>query len=167
MSYGLHPFQLSSLKSGIFFFTRLHVKAVPTWRHSLYYIAGSADSMPLNCYTLLTIKFYSTISVKTDFFCFFQAAWTSAAVNSRAIQTSAARNDIDSAAKFIGAGAATVGVAGSGAGIGSVFGSLIIGYARNPSLKQQLFSYAILGFALSEAMGLFCLMMAFLLLFAF
>ena len=88
-------------------------------------------------------------------------------VSSRALQTSAARQDIDSAAKFIGAGAATVGVAGSGAGIGSVFGSLIIGYARNPSLKQQLFSYAILGFALSEAMGLFCLMMAFLLLFAF
>merc|ERR1711997_233789 len=73
------------------------------------------------------------------------------------IHTSAAKQDIDSAAKFIGAGA----------GIGSVFGSLIIGYARNPSLKQQLFSYAILGFALSEAMGLFCLMMAFLLLFAF
>merc|ERR1712107_72711 len=83
------------------------------------------------------------------------------------LSTSAAKQDIDSAAKFIGAGAATVGVAGSGAGIGSVFGSLIIGYARNPSLKQQLFSYAILGFALSEAMGLFCLMMAFLLLFAF
>merc|ERR1712071_704962 len=61
---------------------------------------------------------------------------------------------------FIGAGAATVGVAGSGAGIGTVFGSLIIGYARNPSLKQQLFSYAILRFALSEAMGLFCLMVA-------
>lgn len=85
----------------------------------------------------------------------------------RALHTTAAQRDIDSAAKFIGAGAATVGVAGSGAGIGSVFGSLIIGYARNPSLKQQLFSYAILGFALSEAMGLFCLMMAFLLLFAF
>lgn len=85
----------------------------------------------------------------------------------RALHTSAVSKDIDSAAKFIGAGAATVGVAGSGAGIGSVFGSLIIGYARNPSLKQQLFSYAILGFALSEAMGLFCLMMAFLLLFAF
>ncbi|XP_060829623.1 ATP synthase lipid-binding protein, mitochondrial [Bombus pascuorum] len=85
----------------------------------------------------------------------------------RSFQTSAISRDIDSAAKFIGAGAATVGVAGSGAGIGSVFGSLIVGYARNPSLKQQLFSYAILGFALSEAMGLFCLMMAFLLLFAF
>jgi len=85
----------------------------------------------------------------------------------RSFQTTPVTRDIDSAAKFIGAGAATVGVAGSGAGIGTVFGSLIIGYARNPSLKQQLFSYAILGFALSEAMGLFCLMMAFLLLFAF
>ncbi|CAL1533948.1 unnamed protein product [Lymnaea stagnalis] len=85
----------------------------------------------------------------------------------RSFQTSAVQRDIDQAAKYIGAGAATVGVAGSGAGIGSVFGSLVIGYARNPSLKGQLFSFAILGFALSEAMGLFCLMMAFLLLFAF
>merc|ERR1712244_87851 len=84
-------------------------------------------------------------------------ARNAALTQARAMQTSVARPDIDSAAKFIGAGAA----------IGSVFGSLIIGYARNPSLKQQLFSYAILGFALSEAMGLFCLMMAFLLLFAF
>uniref|UniRef100_A0A3B5K4K5 ATP synthase lipid-binding protein n=1 Tax=Takifugu rubripes TaxID=31033 RepID=A0A3B5K4K5_TAKRU len=88
------------------------------------------------------------------------------AVLARSFQTSAVSRDIDTAAKFIGAGAATVGVAGSGAGIGTVFGSLIIGYARNPSLKQQLFSYAILGFALSEAMGLFCLMVAFLILFA-
>uniref|UniRef100_A0A4X2KVN8 ATP synthase lipid-binding protein n=1 Tax=Vombatus ursinus TaxID=29139 RepID=A0A4X2KVN8_VOMUR len=44
-------------------------------------------------------------------------------------QTSAISRDVDTAAKFIGAGAATVGVAGSGAGIGTVFGSLIIGYA--------------------------------------
>merc|ERR1711980_39705 len=78
----------------------------------------------------------------------------------RNVAATPARRDIDTAAKFIG------GVAASGAGIGTVFGSLIIGYARNPSLKQQLFSYAILGFALSEAMGLFCLMVAFLILFA-
>lgn len=48
----------------------------------------------------------------------------------REFQTSVVSRDIDTAAKFIGAGAATVGVAGSGAGIGTVFGSLIIGYAR-------------------------------------
>nr|XP_040149340.1 ATP synthase F(0) complex subunit C2, mitochondrial-like [Ictidomys tridecemlineatus] len=77
-------------------------------------------------------------------------------------QTSTILGAINTAAKFIGAGAATVRVAGSEAGIGTVFGSLIIVYDRNPSLKQQLFSYAILGFSLSEAMGLFCLMVAFL-----
>uniref|UniRef100_A0A8C6DJN9 ATP synthase lipid-binding protein n=1 Tax=Moschus moschiferus TaxID=68415 RepID=A0A8C6DJN9_MOSMO len=80
-------------------------------------------------------------------------------------QTSVVSWDIDTAAKFIGAGAATVGMAGSGAGIGTVFGSMILGYARNPSLKQQLFSSTSLGFVLSEAMGLFCLMVTFLILF--
>ena len=69
------------------------------------------------------------------------------------------------AAKIIGAGAATAGVAGSGAGIGTVFAGLITGYARNPSLKQQLFTYAIMGFALSEAIALFALMIAFFLLY--
>ena len=71
------------------------------------------------------------------------------------------------AAKLIGAGLATIGVAGSGIGIGTVFGSLITGYARNPSLKQQLFGYAVLGFALSEAIALFALMIAFLILLTF
>lgn len=64
------------------------------------------------------------------------------------------------------AGAATFGVDGSGAGIGTMFGSLVIGYSRNPCLKQQLFYYANLGFALSGALGLFCLMVAFLILFS-
>uniref|UniRef100_A0A3Q2G3I0 ATP synthase lipid-binding protein n=1 Tax=Cyprinodon variegatus TaxID=28743 RepID=A0A3Q2G3I0_CYPVA len=84
----------------------------------------------------------------------------------RGFQISAVSRDIHTAARFNGAGAATVGVAGSSAGIRTVFSSLIIGYARNPSLKQQLFSYAILGFALSEATGLFGLMVAIFILFS-
>lgn len=55
----------------------------------------------------------------------------------RSFQTSVLSRDIDTAAKFIGAGAATVGVAGSGAGIGTVFGSLIIGYARYVLLRGE------------------------------
>jgi F-type H+-transporting ATPase subunit c len=70
------------------------------------------------------------------------------------------------AAKIIGSGLATIGLAGAGVGIGLVFGSLIEATSRNPSLRPQLFSYAILGFALAEATGLFCLMMAFLLLYS-
>ena len=70
------------------------------------------------------------------------------------------------AAKFIGAGLATIGLAGAGVGIGTVFGALVIGTSRNPSLKDELFKMAILGFALTEAIALFSLMIAFLILFA-
>ena len=69
------------------------------------------------------------------------------------------------AAKIIGTGLATTGLIGAGIGIGVVFAALILGVARNPSLRSQLFSYAILGFAFAEATGLFALMMAFLLLY--
>lgn len=70
-------------------------------------------------------------------------------------------------AKLIGAGCATMALAGAGVGIGTVFASLINSVARNPSLTKQLFGYAILGFALTEAIALFALMMAFLILFVF
>uniref|UniRef100_A0A667IVF2 ATP synthase lipid-binding protein n=2 Tax=Lynx canadensis TaxID=61383 RepID=A0A667IVF2_LYNCA len=86
-------------------------------------------------------------------------------IPSHSFSTSTILNDTDTAAKFTGAGASKIGVAGSGARIGTILGSLIIGYARIPSLKLKLFSYAILGFALLETMGLFCLMVAFLILF--
>jgi len=69
--------------------------------------------------------------------------------------------------KLIGAGLATISLAGSGAGIGIVFAGLMHSVSRNPNMLKQLFVYAILGFALSEAIALFGLMMAFLILFAF
>jgi F-type H+-transporting ATPase subunit c len=67
--------------------------------------------------------------------------------------------------KYLGAGLATISLAGTGVGIGIVFAALLNAFARNPSLEKQLFVYAILGFALSEAIALFGLMMAFLILF--
>jgi F-type H+-transporting ATPase subunit c len=68
-------------------------------------------------------------------------------------------------AKMIGSGLATIGLVGAGAGVGIVFGSLLISVSRNPWLKNELFRFAILGFALTEAVGLLGLMMAFLILF--
>ncbi|AHY74304.1 F1F0 ATP synthase subunit 9 (mitochondrion) [Saccharomyces cerevisiae YJM1478] len=69
------------------------------------------------------------------------------------------------AAKYIGAGISTIGLLGAGIGIAIVFAALINGVSRNPSIKDTVFPMAILGFALSEATGLFCLMVSFLLLF--
>ena len=56
---------------------------------------------------------------------------------------------------------ASIGSVGAGVGIGTVFGSLIIGISRNPSLRQELFRFAISGLAPTEAIALFALMMAF------
>jgi F-type H+-transporting ATPase subunit c len=70
------------------------------------------------------------------------------------------------AAKLIGGGLATIGLVGSGAGIGTVFGSLVIAISRNPSIRQELFRTALIGFAFTEAIALFALMMAFLILFS-
>ena len=71
-----------------------------------------------------------------------------------------------SAAKFIGAGLATIGCAGAGAGIGRVFGALVLGISRNPLQEPKLFQLTLLGFALCEAMGLLSIMMAFLILYS-
>ena len=67
--------------------------------------------------------------------------------------------------KLVGAGMALTGLSGAGTGIGIVFGSLIIGASRNPGIKEQLFSYTILGFALTEAIALFTIMIVFLILY--
>jgi len=71
------------------------------------------------------------------------------------------------AAKLIGAGLATMALAGAGVGIGNIFSSLLEAVSRNPAEKDELFRLAILGFALTEAIALFTLMMAFLMLFTF
>lgn len=68
--------------------------------------------------------------------------------------------------KYIGAGLATIGLVGAGIGIGLIFGAFLNAYARNPQLKEDLFKYAILAFALTEAIALFALMMAFLILYS-
>ena len=54
----------------------------------------------------------------------------------------------------MGMGSAAIGLGGAGIGIGLVFAALLSAVARNPSLRGQLFAYAILGFAFVEAIGL-------------
>ena len=60
-------------------------------------------------------------------------------------------------AKVIGAGLSTIGLSGAGIGIGLVFSALISSTSRNPSVKSDLFTYAILGFgaALRDICGIF------------
>lgn len=47
---------------------------------------------------------------------------------------------ITTAAKSIGAGLATIGVIGAGAGIGIVFAGLVLAVSRNPGKEARLFN---------------------------
>ncbi len=73
---------------------------------------------------------------------------------------------ITTAAKSVGAGLATIGVVGAGAGIGIVFAGLLLAISRNPAKEARLMQIVLLGFALTEAMGLLAIMMAFLILYS-
>jgi len=71
------------------------------------------------------------------------------------------------AAKLIGAGLASIALAGAGVGIGHIFGNYLAGALRNPGAAQGQFANLLLGFALAEATGLFGLVVALIILFVF
>jgi F-type H+-transporting ATPase subunit c len=71
------------------------------------------------------------------------------------------------AAQMIGAGIACIALVGAGIGIGNVFGSYLSGALRNPGAAATQTTNLLLGFALCEATGLFGLVIALLILFAF
>ena len=55
---------------------------------------------------------------------------------------------------------------GAGVGVGTIFGSYLAAALRNPSAAQGQFGNLIFGFAVTEALGIFSLLIALLLLFA-
>ncbi len=70
------------------------------------------------------------------------------------------------AAKFIGAGLAVLPLLGVGLGLGIRFGNFMQGAFRNPSATAGLNTQFYIAFALTEATGLFALVIAFLILFS-
>jgi F-type H+-transporting ATPase subunit c len=68
-------------------------------------------------------------------------------------------------ARMLGAGLAIIALAGVGVGIGTIFGQLVSSVARNPAARDRVFGLAILGFALTEAVALYALVIAFIILF--
>src|SRR6201988_2879583 len=68
-------------------------------------------------------------------------------------------------AKAIGAGIAVIALSGGGVGIGYIFAALVNSVARNPASRDRVFGLAILGFALTEAVALYALVIEFIILF--
>jgi F-type H+-transporting ATPase subunit c len=68
-------------------------------------------------------------------------------------------------AKMIGAGLAAIGVGLAALGVGNIFGQFLSGALRNPAAEGKLGGRLIFGFAVTEALGIFALLVALLILF--
>jgi F-type H+-transporting ATPase subunit c len=69
-------------------------------------------------------------------------------------------------AKQIGAGLATLGMAGAGIGLGLLFGSYLQAAIRNPSGAAGERIWLFVGIGLTESMGIFALVISFIILFS-
>lgn len=66
--------------------------------------------------------------------------------------------------KLIGAGLAAIGMVGAGVGVGRIWASYIEAIGRNPASKEEIGAFIWIGFAVTEAIALFALIMAFIIL---
>lgn len=69
------------------------------------------------------------------------------------------------AAKFIGAGLATLGMIGAGIGVGNIFGNFLAGALRNPSAAASQIGNLFVGAALAEALGILAFVLGMLIFF--
>jgi F-type H+-transporting ATPase subunit c len=69
------------------------------------------------------------------------------------------------AAKMIGTGLAAIGMIGAGIGVRNIWSSLIATVGRNPAAKGDVELYGWIGFAVTEAIALFALVVALIVLF--
>jgi F-type H+-transporting ATPase subunit c len=69
------------------------------------------------------------------------------------------------AAKMIGAGLATLGFLGPGIGIGLIWATFINSVGRNPAAASAIATTAWIAFALVEALAIFALVIALIILF--
>lgn len=67
--------------------------------------------------------------------------------------------------KYIGVGLCSLGMAGAAIAIGNIFGSFFNSIARNPSAAPKIEKYIYIAAGLAEAMGIFAVLVAFLILF--
>ena len=68
--------------------------------------------------------------------------------------------------RYIGAGLAALGMIGAGFGVGNIWSSYFTAISRNPASKDEIGASVFIGFAVTEAIALFALLIALILLFA-
>ena len=91
-------------------------------------------------------------------------------INNPISSPSSSRFDIGSTrsagTSVLGCAIAVVAVGGCAQGIGQLFAALVVGIARNPSMKEDLFTYTLIGMGFLEFLALGVILISFLLLYS-
>merc|ERR1712166_690618 len=101
------------------------------------------------------------------------------AATSRLLSTPALQNRIETPAgltasltkrnagvSVLGCAICMVAVGGCAQGIGQLFGCLVVGMARNPSMREDLFTYTLIGMGFLELLAIVVILIAAMLLYS-
>lgn len=66
----------------------------------------------------------------------------------------------------LGAAVALMSVGGVAQGIGQLFAALVSGTSRNPSIKDELFTYTLIGMGFLEFLGIVCIVLSVMFLYS-
>ncbi|XP_951910.1 ATP synthase subunit C, mitochondrial, putative [Theileria annulata] len=72
----------------------------------------------------------------------------------------------DGGVATLGAAVALMSVGGVAQGIGNLFAALVSGTARNPSIKEDLFTYTLIGMGFLEFLAIVCILMGAIMLYS-
>jgi|TARA_B110000259_G_C14032591_1_gene407449 F-type H+-transporting ATPase subunit c len=68
--------------------------------------------------------------------------------------------------KYIGVGLCSIAMLGAAIAVGNIFSSFFNAVSRNPSATPKIEKYVYVAVGLAEAMGIFAVLLAFLMLFS-
>merc|ERR1711976_706932 len=83
-----------------------------------------------------------------------------------AVGLGAPLNKRNAGVSVLGCAITMVAVGGCAQGIGQLFAALVVGMARNPSMKEDLFTYTLIGMGFLEFLAIVVILIAGLLLYS-
>lgn len=162
-------FFLSALNSPVF----QNIKGKGQYWNNGYFMGTK------NFSTQLGTKFYSNEFFKTSKFAqnYHTSPLLARTINNANCNALLQRNDKikindqlgvrhDSGIASLSAAIALISVGGVAQGIGNLFSALVLGTSRNPSIKDELFTYTLIGMGFLEFLGIICVLMSAVLLYS-
>ena len=85
-------------------------------------------------------------------------------IPTQSLQLNSKRHEVTLAT--VAAAIALMSVGGVAQGIGQLFSALVAGTSRNPSIKEELFTYTLIGMGFLEFLGIVCIILSVLLMYS-